>query len=110
KIFSLGLLVNTDPETSQVGVVIEDSTEAFRQALKNAIVNPFQLWSRPDSAGNIAAMDDNSDFTRSISNLAADIANKVDQTGPDGWQAVWTSGGTVPITVKRIPVGTGPSD
>lgn len=110
KIFSLGLLVNTDPETSQVGVVIEDSTEAFRQALKNAIVNPFQLWSRPDSAGNIAAMDDNSDFTRSISNLAADITNKVDQTGPDGWQAVWTAGGTVPIAVKRIPVGTGPSD
>jgi len=111
KISSLGLMVNTDPETSQVGVVIEDSTEAFRQALKNAIVNPFQIWSRPDSAGNFAEMDENTDFELPISITADDITNKVNQFGPDGWQAMWTTPAFsgAPL-VRRVPVGGSPSD
>ena len=111
KIFSLGLMVNTDPETSEIGTVIEDSTEAFRQSLKNAIVNPFQVWSRPSAAGVIAEMDDNSDFDLAISNSASDITNKLSQFGPDGWQTMWTLPVfTGTVLIRRIPVGTGPSD
>lgn len=109
KIFSIGLLFNTDPETSQLDQILDDGATAVTQGLRNAIGNPFQIWSKPNATA-YASIDDNADFTMPVSSAAADVAGMINQFGPDGWMVMWDSGISVNPSLKRKRRGGGATD
>jgi len=100
-VYSMGVLANIDEGVAARNVILNDQQATLENAVRNLIGNPFQLWSRPNSSTFVDPTQ-NSTFSVEISGAQQAITNRVNQFGPDGWQAVWLSGGNTVWDVSRV--------
>ena len=102
---SVGILANIDSEVAARNVILNDNQATLETATRNLIGNPFQRWSNP-STSQFAAPYDNSNFSLEISGTQTNITNRDLQFGPDGWQAMWSSGQNSAYIATREPLVT----
>ena len=99
---SIGILANIDAEVAARNVILNDQKTTLENATRNLIGNPFQRWSMPNASQFTLPLD-NSNFALEISGTQTNITNRDLQFGPDGWQAVWSSGQSSAFILTREP-------